>query len=69
MCLAAHPAAQDALAAELAEAGLAGGAMGRAPQQLLYDRVKALPYLEAVVKETMRLWPINPLGAHTGLRP
>ena len=62
MVLASFPAIQDAVAAELAEAGLPG-------KPLSYETTLNLPYLEAVVKEVMRLWPIAPLGKSCMLHP
>ncbi len=48
--LAEHPDAQNKLRAELAEAKKANG--GR---ELDYDKLVALPYLDAVCRETLRV--------------
>ena len=53
---------QNAVAAELAEAGYAVDASGSVPKELTYEGVLGLAYLEAVFKEVTRLWPINPMG-------
>ena len=59
MVLACFPAIQDAVAAEMAEAGLPA-------KPLSYETALNLPYLDAFVKEVMRLWPIAPLGQPHG---
>ncbi|KAA1472320.1 cytochrome P450 [Dentipellis sp. KUC8613] len=48
--LAEHPDAQDKLRAELLEAQIGG-------QDLSYDELNDLPYLNAIVRETLRLYP------------
>ncbi|GJE97228.1 cytochrome P450 [Phanerochaete sordida] len=50
LCL--HPAAQETLRAELRAARAAHGA-----EDLAYDALAALPYLDAVCRETLRLYP------------
>ncbi|KAI8476126.1 MAG: cytochrome P450 [Monoraphidium minutum] len=55
--LAAHPAAQAALAAELAAAGLAPAAPGgRRPRPFEWGDLGRLPLLAATIKEAMRLF-------------
>lgn len=46
--LANHPEAQDRLRAEITEAG-------NGDNQLAYEELVALPYLDAVCRETLRL--------------
>jgi cytochrome P450 len=47
--LSLHPDTQEKLRAELVEAGGAKGELG-------YDDLAALPFLDAVVRETLRLY-------------
>ncbi|KAI0761495.1 cytochrome P450 [Trametes elegans] len=56
--LAEHPAAQDKLRAEVSEA--------RCGNDIAYDALDKLPYLDAVCRETLRLYaPVNVLGRAT----
>ncbi|TFY69723.1 hypothetical protein EVG20_g3026 [Dentipellis fragilis] len=48
--LAEHPDAQDKLRAELLEVQIGG-------QDLTYDELNDLPYLDAITRETLRLYP------------
>ncbi|GKU13718.1 unnamed protein product, partial [Fusarium langsethiae] len=59
--LARHPEAQKKLSAELAEAF-------PDPTQLDIKETLSLPYLDGVIRETMRLYPMipGPLERHTG---
>ncbi|KAA1472336.1 cytochrome P450 [Dentipellis sp. KUC8613] len=52
--LAEHPDAQDKLRAELLQAGTGGEDLG-------YDELNELPYLDAVTRETLRLYPPFPM--------
>ena len=63
MCLAAFPAVQEAVAAELAAAGFAPGSQN--DEQLSYDALLKLPYLAAVVQEVARMFPVSALGELT----
>jgi cytochrome P450 len=47
--LAEHPDAQDKLRQELSEARKRAGDLG-------YDELSLLPYLDAICRETLRLW-------------
>lgn len=62
--LAEHPRAQERLAAELAAAGFAPGSGGKPPRQLEWGDLSpsALPYLHAVTREALRLYPPAALG-------
>ncbi|BDA43361.1 Cytochrome P450 4e2 [Coccomyxa sp. Obi] len=60
--LATHPAAQRAVAAELQKAGLLATPAQKIPRQLTYADLSRLPYLDAVVKESMRMFPVSASG-------
>jgi cytochrome P450 len=60
--LAAHPEVQNTLAAELAAAGLAPNKQQRQQQRELEWGDLALPYLNAVIKESLRLFSPAALG-------
>ena len=60
--LAAHPEAQDTLAKELAAAGLAPTAAQPVPRAFEFADLNRLPYLMAVVRETLRLFSPASLG-------
>ncbi|KAI8464971.1 MAG: cytochrome P450 [Monoraphidium minutum] len=60
--LAAHPEAQARLAAELAAAGLAPSAGCPVPRDFEWSDMARLPYLAAVIKETLRLFSPGSLG-------
>ena len=62
MVLASFPAIQDAVVAEMTAAGLPA-------KPLTYETARHLRYLEAVVKEVMRQWPIVPMGESCALWP
>lgn len=59
--LSLHPEVQDKLRNEVAEAVSEGG-------RLEYDAVMSLPWLDAVLKETMRLYPPVPFVRRTTLK-
>ncbi|KAG5635769.1 hypothetical protein H0H81_010149 [Sphagnurus paluster] len=52
-----HPEVQDKLRSEIMEAFTTYG------ENMLYDDLVALPFLDAVCRETLRLHPTFPLGA------
>ncbi|TFY67334.1 hypothetical protein EVG20_g3975 [Dentipellis fragilis] len=58
LALAQHPDAQAKLRAELREAQMGG-------QDLTFDELNNLPYLEAVTRETLRLYPPFPIITRT----
>ncbi|KAA1472339.1 cytochrome P450 [Dentipellis sp. KUC8613] len=58
LALAQHPDAQEKLRAELLEAQMGG-------QDLTYDELNNLPYLEAITRETLRLYPPFPIITRT----
>jgi cytochrome P450 len=62
--LAAHPAAQARLAEELDAAGLLASPSRPRPRLPSYADLGAgrLPFLEAVIAESMRLWPVGGAG-------
>jgi len=69
LALASHPDAQRRVKGELGSAGLlhvaSGGVNCLGPRQLVYDDLEPqrLPYLCAVVAESMRLWPVGATGS------
>ncbi|XP_046558501.1 cytochrome P450 26B1-like [Haliotis rubra] len=59
--LARHPEVVNKIHVELEEAGLVGGTGGdHAPEDITLEQVRGLPYIRAVLKESMRLMP--PVG-------
>jgi len=62
--VAAHPPVQARLAAELAEAGLGASPSNPRPRPPAYADLAAgrLPYLDAVIAESMRMWPVGGAG-------
>jgi fatty acid synthase len=56
--LATHPAVQSKLVSELSAAGL----VGLGARQFEWGDVSRLPYLNAVIKESLRLFAPTPLG-------
>ena len=57
-CIAAHAEVQDKIAAELHQLGLLPAAGGRAARDLQYDHLHQLKYLDSVLKESMRMFPV-----------
>ena len=62
LSLAAHPQLQAKLAQELDEAGLLASPSRPEPRPLTHADLTALPYMDAVIKESMRLWPVASTG-------
>ncbi|KAK9915097.1 hypothetical protein WJX75_004696 [Coccomyxa subellipsoidea] len=60
--LATHPEAQKAVAAELQSAGLLSTPAKRSPRLLNHSDLSRLPYLDAVVRESMRMFPVSASG-------
>ena len=53
--LSQHPDKEAAVVQELAQAGLLATADAPAPRALTFTDINALPYLQAVIKETLRM--------------
>jgi cytochrome P450 len=65
--LASHPAVQDQLASELAAAGLVAAAEGELPREFEWTDLGRLPFLLAVIRESMRLFqPVSSAGLVLG---
>ncbi|CAL5224171.1 g6811 [Coccomyxa viridis] len=60
--IATTPSLQDGIAKELSEAGLLAHGQEREPRLPSYDDVQKLPYLNAVIKESQRLFPAAVIG-------
>ncbi|CAL8466632.1 g6168 [Coccomyxa elongata] len=61
-CIATYPGVQQRVAAELDEAGLLLTASRPMPRELKQDDLKDLVVLEAVIRESMRMFPVGGSG-------
>ena len=57
--MAGHPEVQARVAAELDAAGLLATARNPNPRRPTYGDLAALPYLDAVLRESLRIMPVS----------
>ena len=57
--MAGHPEVQARVAAELGAAGLLATARNPNPRRPTYGDLAALPYLDAVLRESLRIMPVS----------
>ena len=57
-CIAAHAEVQDRIAAELQQLGLLPSAGGQAARNLQFEDLHQLTYLDSVLRESMRMFPV-----------
>lgn len=66
LCIATTPGVQDKVAAELASLGLlmdsSSESSTSSPRPIEYADLSKIPYITAVIKESMRVWPVGGAG-------